>query len=450
MLLLALIRGVCTFIELVIQHRLPIRLHLVMDTVEIDLVSSEQAGQHPLGRGLNSSTLCTADDFDVSMCTVSLAVTGTFLIGGNVAFRTLANLSTTHAVRRTDFDGKRLAYLGPPNMPLRTDFQASTFAMHTQCTPIGANCNLRTTSGASEPFHCSDAFFGDLPSQTINGDTKDSSQYSHLSLFTQNAGVVLYRDEGLTKSADESFATHQQNPYYMGVWAYPLGLTASDKMTQDGNIVVPAHGGMTWLLGCTMTAYEMTYSWINGSAIVNNLQLANGSVGTIINSPIYYGFGRTTLESNAYAASAEGDAQAIAESYAYLYSRTAISLTSGIMTGRPTILEQHRERVLVARVLKVALWMLVAFNCVYGILGITLAFLALSASSGNTNDVRERLSIAGVVAFSFEGSRARRPVESKKAMFAEHFGESSAKLGIDRSSYEGWEYTWKNGQKEMT
>ena len=84
------------------------------------------------------------------------------------------------------------------------------------------------------------------------------------------------------------------------------------------------------------------------------------------------------------------------------------------MSDRPTILEQHRERVLVARVPKVPLWMLVAFNCVYGILGIVLALLALSASLGNTNDVRERLSIAGVVAFSFEGSLARRTVKSKK------------------------------------
>ena len=421
-----------------------------MDTVELDLVSSEQPGQHSYGRGLDSSTLCTADDFDVSLCTVSLAATGTFLMNGNVAFSTLANLSTTHAVRSADFEGKRLAYLGPSEMPVRTDFQASTFAMHTQCTPIGAKCNLRATSGASEPFHCSDGFFGDLPSRTINGDTKDSSLYSGLSLFTENAGVVLYRDEGLTKVANESFATHQQNPYHLGAWAYPLGLIATGKTTQDGNIVIPTHGGMTWLLGCTMTAYEMRYSWINGSAIVNNLQLANGSVGTIMHSPIYYGLAKTTLESNAYAASAGEDAEAIAESYAYLYSRTALSLSSGMMTGRQTILEQSRERVLVARVPKVPLWMLVAFNCVYGILGIVLAFLAISASSGNANDVRERLSIAGLVAFSFEGARARRPMESKKEMFAEHFGESSAKVGIERSAYGGWEYAWKNGQKEMS
>lgn len=75
--------------------------------------------------------------------------------------------------------------------------------------------------------------------------------------------------------------------------------------------------------------------------------------------------------------------------------------------------------------------------------------VCLSASPGNTSDVRERLSIAGIGAFILKGSRARKAVESKKEMFAEHFGDSSANVGIERSAYEGWEYTLKSGQKDM-
>ena len=421
-----------------------------MDTVEVDLISTEPDAQHDYGRIIDPNTGCsnqTAADFDVRLCSVDLAVTGTFLTGANTAYRTLANLSSIHAVRKATLDDRTLAYLGPANIQPRLDFQASTLAMHTQCTPIAAKCNLRVESGASEPFHCSDAFFGDLPSRTINGDTDDG--VSGLPLLNQYTGAVFYEDEGLTKYANDSFTSHKQNPYYLGVWGILSGMNANDEMLKSGNIVRPMHGGVSWILGCTATAYELTYSWVNGSAAVNSATVANGTVGTMINAPIYYGLGKASLDVNAYAATGEEDAQALADSYAYQYSRTAMALFSGTLTGRPTIVEQQRERVLVARVPKAPLYLLVAFNIVYGVLGIVLAVLALSASPSETNEVRERLSIAGIVASSFEGARARRPLESKKEMFAEHFGESSGKVGIQRSGYEGWEYTVREHQKQI-
>ncbi len=424
-----------------------------MDTVEIDIRSSAPSTQRQFGRGIDPSTLCTnqtAADFDVSLCTVSLATTGTFLTGANAAFKTLGNLSTEHSVGRARYAGKNLAYLGPADadVPARFDYQANTLAMHTECTPIAAKCNLHVTSGATESFHCSDGFYGDLPSRTINGDPTD--QFSGLSLLNQNTGIVFYQDEDLTEYANVSFSSRTQNPYYMGVWAVMIGLGAhSPNMTADGNIVVPTHGGVTWLLGCTATAYEMTYSSVSGNITVNELTKANGTIGTIMNSPTYYGFGKASMESSAYSATAQESAQGIAASYGYAYSRTAMALVSGIMTGRPTIVQQQRESILVSRIPKSPLYALVAFNCTYGILGIVLATLALSKHTSETNDVRERLSIAGLVGLSLEGSRARRPVESKGEMFAEHFGESSAKVGIERSSYEGWKYTLRDNQKQV-
>lgn len=419
-----------------------------MDTVEIQLISTQDAGQHTYGRGIENPACSnqTAQDFDVTSCTVSLAVTGTFLTGGNQAFRTLANLSDVHTVSRAETeDHRQLAYLGPARVDPNIDFQARTLAMHTHCTPIGAKCNLHVESGASEPFHCSDVFYGNLPSRMINGETTDS--YSGLD--NQNTGVIFYENEDLTILANTSFRNQVQNPYYLGVWAYVGGLTFPDDALADGNIVVPMHGGLTWLLSCTATAYEMTYSWTNGSVTVNELTLSNGTMGTIINSPIYYGFGRATMESNALAASANVNAAAVANAYAYLYSRTVMALIAGTTTGRPTILEHVREPVLVARIPKVPLYMLVAFNCVYGILGIVLAILAFMTKPSETNDVRERLSVAGIVASSFEGSRASRPVNEKREMFAEYSGSSSAKIGVERSQSGGWEYTLRDDTKQI-
>ena len=401
-----------------------------MDTVEINMVvSSDSSTQLTFSRGIEDP-MCsnqTVSDFDIENCTVSLATTGTFLMGGNNAYRTLANVSNIDTVRRAHIDNKTLAYLGPADIPARFDYQASTFAMHTQCTPIGAKCNLRATSGATEPFHCTDAFFGDLPSRTINGDTEDP--YSGLSLFTANTGIVFYKDAGLTQYANASFKSHVQNPYYMGVWAYPLGITSTPSLVEDGNVVVPYHGGVTWLLSCTATTYEMTYSWVNGSVTVDDLTIANGTTGSMLASTIYYGFGKSFLDSIAYGASGAGNPIDLADSYAYGYSRTALALVAGVMAPRDNLQEQRWEKVLVARVPKAPLYLLLVGNLGYAILGVVLAVLALGAERRGVGGVREMVSVKGLV----------------KTGFGED--EGRATVGVEREAGRGWVYVLKGERK---
>jgi hypothetical protein len=426
----------------------------VIDTVEVDLISDQSAGQHMYSRGLSDPACSnqTAADFDAQNCIVTIAPTGMFLTEGNAAFRTLGNISRTESIRRVfDADGRPLAYLGPVVIGDRVDFQATTFAMHTQCRPIAAECDLHVESGASEPFHCNDSFYGNLPSRSINGDIKNT-----FGLDNRDTDALFFADTGLNRLADGNrsidFPNHRQNPYYLGVWAYIIGMTATDELTEGGNVVIPMHGGITWLLNCEVTTYEMTYSWVNGTDRVDDLRVANGSMGTIVNAPIYYGLGKGAMESNAYSATGESNVEALAESYAFAYSRTAMALSSGIMSSRPTLLEQTRETVLVARIPKVPLYMLVAFNLLFAIVGIVLAAVALMGSPLATNDVRERLTIAGIVAFAFEGPRARRAVEKKREMFAEYSGSSagSARLAIEPSQdYDGWEYTVRQDMKQI-
>ena len=122
-----------------------------------------------------------------------------------------------------------------------------------------------------------------------------------------------------------------------------------------------------------------------------------------------------------------------------------MGISAGVFDTRINLAEQTRESILVTRVPKAPLFTLVALNCVYCVLGLVLAFMALASHPADVNDVRERLSIAGLTAFCFEGTRAKKPAEKKRQMFSEHEGTGSSRVGVERSGYEGWEYTVRQG-----
>jgi hypothetical protein len=108
--------------------------------------------------------------------------------------------------------------------------------------------------------------------------------------------------------------------------------------------------------------------------------------------------------------------------------------------------EQTRRTVLAARVPKIPLYFLIGLNVVYAIFGCILAAIAVSSLPRETNDVRERLSYAGLVAYCFEGARAKGAVDKKREMFAEHDGRGGGRIAIEKSGYGGFEFT---NRKEM-
>jgi hypothetical protein len=406
-----------------------------MKAVNVELVTP-QSPQLSLGRGLPAGQCSNQSvaDFDANGCSVSIAATGVFVFGANEAARVVANTSETNAVYSTFIDGDHFAYLGPASAPLDLDYRATSLAVHTQCSQIGKKCNLHTESGASMPFDCTDALYGNMAVPSINGQTEDSVTGGSI---LRQAGIIPYRDAGLTKLANESsdgstYDTIPSNPHHMAVWAR-LSLESNADQQADGNVVTPEHGGSVWLLNCSTTTYTMTYDMINGTVHNAVAQVANGSLGTIINAPLYWGLGALPLESVAVAAGQYNDTARIAEAFAQGYSTTAMAMSSGIMTSRTNLEEQLRQPRLVSKVPKAPLYALVGLNSLYAFLGTVLAILALRSSPADTNEIRQKLTTAGIVAASFEPERAARPVEREREMFAEHEGVFAGKVGMDRS-----------------
>ncbi|KIX00993.1 uncharacterized protein Z518_10059 [Rhinocladiella mackenziei CBS 650.93] len=411
-------------------------LHLVMEAVNVELADTRVPAE-ALGRGLPAGPCSnqTADNFDAGECIITSG-TNVFLIGANEAARVMGNTSTTNPVHDVIIDGKHMAYLGPAQNPVGPDYRAEALAMYTQCSQIGRHCDLHTEAGSLLPFQCTDAFYGDLGIPNINGEEADGVT----GLALRSAGIVFYQDTALTQLANlssgsgsgESFLTRAANPHYIGVWA-KVELPATERQTADGNVVVPGHGGASWILNCSAAAYQIKHDNINGSIQHATAEMANGSVGTILNAANYYGFGKVALETAAYAASQYNDTQKMADSWAMAYSSAAIALSSGIMAGRTDLEEQQRSTKLVSRVPKAPLYTLVCLNTIYAMLGIVLAVLAWRSNPSDTNELRERLSTSGLVAALFEGDRAEKPIDQKREMFAGEIRE-----GGSRREREAW------------
>ena len=423
-------------------------LHLVIETVNVEIASA-RIPECTFGRGMADVTCVNnISSFSLggpSLCNVFEASTGFYLTGSPEAYKTLGSLSAVNAVRTVAVNASTFAFLGPATIPSNLDYSATTLAIGTHCLPISSKCQLSANSGSNTPFDCSSGFYGDLTAFSVAGvDFSTNNSYT-----TATQGTVWFLDPGLTRYANASFTSNTRadpeainiahNPYHLGVWAALLP-SPTDQDPPPSETIYTITGTLTYLLNCTTTVYDMTYSWINGTISSPKLSVANATMGTELQWPSYLNLGKRYMDTAAYGAGAETTNQAIADAWSTSYSTTAMGLTAGFLSNRTNLLEQIRETRLVSRVSKVPLYFLIALNLLYAGIGLALAIIAMGSRPNDCNEVRERLSIVGLVAYAFEGDRARKLVERKRQMFAELSG-GSERVGMERSMEGGWEYS---------
>jgi hypothetical protein len=362
------------------------------------------------------------------------------LVGGSEAFATLNGISRWNAVATIkDHDEKSYAYLTWPRTIPSIDYEASTFAIATECKPISRACGLRLYNGIRTPFHCSNAFYGDITMQNISGTDYGSNGVSFFSNSTFSERIKLH--------------TVRMNPFYFGAWAhiFTQGNRTSGEsgtsdqlnhISSDPEIVVPAMGGLSWILNCSATVFDMTYVSINGSSPrPTRLQPTNETMSSILAAPLFYSsFGEAALQTAAYIASSQFDSTHLAASWAKEFSRISMSLSAGVITPRENLQEQHRSTILLAKVPKAPLFLLLLLNCLYAIIGFILAGLAFKAvGEHGTKDVQLRLSVAGLVGLLFERSKALQPIGKIEDMFREwnDLHGHGTKVGVEKTAEGG-------------
>jgi hypothetical protein len=359
--------------------------------------------------------------FDRSPCSLNPGGSVVFLLNGTQSLQVLGNVSDIMTVFTYEGDST-YAYLGiPPSDSLsQRDYVATTFGISTQCKLISNECDLRAPFGASTPFECTPAFAGDVtqaPGNLVTIYLTDATMSSNLTV----RGI--------------------QNPFYVGLAAL-VNQQGGQGLTQTSGpeIVTPVHGGISFVLLCAATVYDIQYNSINGTVTRFVATASNDSTTNIWQGAIAYtGLGSPQLQQAASLAALSSSAQELADKIALAYSRIALAIGAEAVVPTPALAAQERSSSLVARIPAAPLFTLVAANLLIAALGVMLTLLALSSSGGEAGDVQARLSVMGLVADHFEGVKARRGVESMDELFDERDGQSM-RVAIDRVAGGGYAY----------
>lgn len=352
-------------------------------------------------------------------CNLVQSSTATFLFNPAQSLTVLNNVSDSIAVHNNGPD-ERYAYLGIPQSGAAKshDYTATTFGMRTECKPASRECNLNAPIGASTPFKCTDAFAGDLQVDTW---------------------LESYFPDALMVSNVTSYGV--KNPYYYGVGASFQTVDNSELLKSD-EIVTPVHGGMAFLLSCSIWMFDIEYDSINGTVTRFVATPSNDSVATIWQLPIEAaGVATSNLQTAALiAVSTATSVQDLADQYAVAYSKAALGLGAQSVQLSPAVAAQERSSFLVTRLPMAPLFCLIAANLAFVILGIVLTYVALSTSGGDVRDLQARLSIAGLVADRFERGRAAAPAAGIEELFKEHSGQADSVVAIERTAAGGFAY----------
>ena len=155
-------------------------------------------------------------------------------------------------------------------------------------------------------------------------------------------------------------------------------------------------------------------------------------------------FGLSNLEIATNIASFSVSSQELADKWANSYSQIALGLSSGVFSSRSNREEQIRTEILVARIPKAPLFTLVGLNLVYAVLGIALALYAIFGSrlGDGSADVRERLTIPGVVAECFEetGGAHGGTVKAERFFVERKDKGLTGRLGVAETEDGGWQF----------
>lgn len=230
-------------------------------------------------------------------------------------------------------------------------------------------------------FNCTPAFIGYILENTVNASTsQDDFDYINNDMGGWSLlGVAFAADPQLTEAGGRTWLEENGGPnshlgsnvaqlyptnaLYYGAWA--IGYPAARYGDYDPAHQAPFAGdhginydpdllgrGGTWMLNCSMTVWDIRYTWVNGKVQTFDMTLASADMGGMLSGPIAMGFAQDAIVSAALTASySENSSQAIANSLARELSRAMLAYSLRALEPRMNECEQLRELKNVARIL---------------------------------------------------------------------------------------------------
>lgn len=351
---------------------------------------------------------------------------------GEASMVALGASKSTQIHNFTDHVGQNIWYLGSPSQSSLQDYQAKTLATTSQCQPMTLKqCGITYAQNNSQRFQCNENFVGDLSLPYLN-----TSATGYENQYSANVGLAFSANAALTdvtgrivNSAVEQIpeATipemYRTNPLYYGAWAFGFpgpNLSSNLSSTYMANIdYIPcinttdpaycygAQFGGLWMLNCSTTVYDLTYTWVNGSVASYNTSLASTDMAALLTGPfvtmsnLYI---NDSLYDAAIVAGAADNSVGIANLFADEYGKLLLAYVVPALEPELVQVQQNRTVVPnVARVPLVPLYLLLATKAIYVIAVIVLAIAAYAFTHpAETEIVKDQLTIKALTSAHFD------------------------------------------------
>ncbi|KAF9701743.1 hypothetical protein EKO04_000960 [Ascochyta lentis] len=305
---------------------------------------------------------------------------------------------------------------------------------------------------------------------------EDTLRSANTSLFTQ----TIHKIDSLVFNYTDAqgFASRTNTPSLFGKidlnTSFPLNLTSQDSdaifsnpwrwlgkteiQSDKSDLTAPflnstqllwaARFGPVFLLTCNTTVFDVSYSVINNQVSSLTTSKSNGSVAGMVSmhslnslSGMDVGRNQVVFEINENRTTPDAFIRNFELSMSKVMSAPLVVHTVPVSAG----LVQRRATKVITKLPKLALWLLVASNLLFALLGLVLAVLALKATSPDTRQIQIRLSTAGLAAQLFNPRHAQCKVKDDSNLFKENWRDgqvaNEVKVGVRRTSAGGVEFT---------
>ncbi|KAL8933183.1 MAG: hypothetical protein Q9216_006482 [Gyalolechia sp. 2 TL-2023] len=416
------------------------------------------------------------------------AVNEATLINQTEFVRTAGNQS---AINQVLFDDGH-AVLGPYSPPPNLDFEATSFGSRTSCRVVTSECGARSITGARIPypwfsnFECNDtaglnmtgnflalkpnesgmppelpsAPNGDPDAQIQKGNSLTLSDYDMAFQYFQDSAkqkqVEIAGSGGRPDTSRLDWAVVFQLHLNWAFWISennPSGLpiknvtgdperniTAELNPWAALNLVGNMQGGANGILSCQTDISEIHYQFLNGTLRVKDsrpprqnasIPFVSGISDTWAYEQLHQGLQQSFVRAR--------NPEDLAAGFASAYDQAVVSVPAGVIQQIPAINVTRGVVTQVARVPIAPFLTLILLNLLYALVGLILTATATWAlSTGQSvKDAQARLSVAAVVAESFENPALGDDARDIDELYAERRGKLTRRVGLGKTENGG-------------
>ena len=254
------------------------------------------------------------------------------------------------------------------------DYVAQTTSVSTQCTFATRDCSLgqlnsSTPEGASTLYNCYNFFEGDLSRAPSEGIETTAGWSASFYDFTDGTN----RSTSLQTSS---------NPFRFFVAAAPKSINFTDfqdsnpAFTTNGDIVDTGSDGVAFILDCSTTVYDVSYTLISGNITKLSAQPSNETTAAIIKAPLQQSFGTFNLFEQASIAVVSSNP--LLDTMELALSETIIAGARGAFNYGVNVAQRERYDRVLTQISKPALLFFVIVCLLYSALGLVLMITAFA------------------------------------------------------------------------